>query len=772
MASSPQFSFSGGEWTPYLEERVDLSKYSVACRKLENMLLTTYGAVRRRPGTEYIAPAKFADRQCRLLKFQRSVTTTFILELGHLYMRFFSNGVQVTSGGTAVEIVTPYTEDQLRAVQYSQVNDEMRFVHPDHPVYILRRLSDTSWTFNEIEYTQPPLRDPNLDESKTIAASAVTGSGITLTAVGFIFDSDVVGGYYRLGHPRERTDVNIRLLFQNNNTNTDPIRVKGDWEIYTSGDWEGRVTIQRRIAGGEWQNYRSWFANNDRNISADGTELEDNVEYRLRFTEATATGTNQANTNPTAVLETVITEQYGVAKITAVAGSTATADVVVDFAETTATSIWQEGAWSKARGFPRSITLHQSRMIFGGNDSQAQTIWASDIDGYDRFTEEDLQDDDSFRVTLGSTEYNAIQWLSTTSKNLLIGTTGGEWSLTSGDEANVLTISSARAVRESTLGSDHIQAIVANKTVLFVETGGRKLTEIVYSFEQDGFVNAELTELAEHVTKGGIKEIAYQSQRDSILWAITGEGKLIGLTYVRRQEVVGWHQHSTQGTFESVAVISSGEEEEEVWFSIKRTINGAETRYIERFYPNMWRLQDNAVTPEDLVYLDSAVVATGSGMTNTSITHLDNMSVDVLEDGATTPTITISGATQLVTFTEDTDKAVIGLAYESIVEPMSLEVPTDQGTSQGREKRIHAMVASVYQSSVFKFGITGQDLDIFYPRSTEDAMDTAVPLATEKHTLRIPSEWNSNLFVRLTQDSPLPLTVLGLVRNYRVEGNA
>ena len=774
MASSPQFSFSGGEWTPYLEERVDLAKYAVACRTLENMVLTTYGAARRRPGLEFISAAKYTDKRCRMLKFQRSVTTTFVLELGDLYMRFYSNGVRVEVAGTPVEVATPYTESQLRDVQVSQINDEMRFVHPEHPNRILRRLSDTSFTFTEIEYTEPPLREENLDETKTISVSAISGTGITLTAVGHTFDADVVGGYYRVGHAREFSDTKLIILISNNNTGSDAIRVKGDWEIYTSGNWEGRIALQRRVSGGAWKNLRTWYGNNDRNITADGTELEDDVEYRLFLTEATPKGTNQADSNPTAVLEVVSSEEYGVAKITAVAGDglTATADVKVNFSATTTSFLWSEGAWSTARGFPRSITLHQGRMVFGGNEAQAQTVWLSNIDGYDSFTAEDLQDSDSFNVTLGATEYNAIQWISTTSKNLLIGTTGGEWSLSSGDEANVLTIASARAVRESNLGSDHIQPPTANKAVLFVETGGRKLSEITYSFEQDGFINAELTELAEHITKGGLKEVAYQSQRDSILWGVTGEGNLVGLTYVRRQEVVGWHRHTTQGEFESVAVISSGEEEEEVWFSVKRTINGATVRYVERFYPNMWRLQEAAVIPDDLNYLDASQVITGVDMASGTVTHLDNETVHVLEDGAVTPPTRLEGATQTITFEQPTQKAVVGLPYTSVVEPMSLEVPTQQGSSQGREKRVHEMVASVFQTSVFNFGITGQDLDIFYPRSTEDAMDEAVPLTTEKHDLAMPSDWDNNTFVRLTQDQPLPLTVLGLVRNYRIEGNA
>lgn len=769
MASFAQSSFSGGEWSPYLHDRVDLSKFSVACGTLQNFILMKYGGVRRRPGMQYIAYAKYGDRPCRLFKFQFSTTTTFILELGDSYIRFYANGAPVLSGGSPYEIASPYSDTELRDIHVAQVNDEMRFVHPSHPPYVLRRLSDTNWTFAEIAYTQPPVRDENLDETMTITPSATTGTGITLTATGFTFDEDVAGGYYRIGYAREDAYTNMSIDVSLNNTGSTPIKVKGDWEVYTTGFWKGTLTLQKRIAGGAWQNLRSWSSVNDRNFSADGTVLEDDVELRL-FVSGLSAGTNNG---ARAVLEVVNAEDYGVVKVTSVVagGVTATADVVVDLADTTPTFKWAEGAWSPARGFPRSITLHQSRMFFGGNEAQAQTIWASDIDGYDRFTEEDIQDSDSFRLTIGSREYNAIQWLSGSSKNLLIGTTGGEYSLSSGDEANILTATSARYEPESELGSEHIQPQKANSVVLFVQRGGRDVSEIVYSFEQDGFVNTNLTDLSEHITAGQIKEIAYQKHRDQILWCITGDGKLIGLTYDRKQEVVGWHRHETQGDFESVAVISSGDEEEEIWFSVKRTLNGGVVRTIERFYPDMWRLHEAASDPTNLFYVDCGVISEGSAQTTVSVAHLENEIVSVLEDGSVAPNTEVtSGSVALV---NPADVAIVGLPYESIIEPLSIEVNQQDGTSQGRQKRVHKVWIKLFQSGVFKIAhSTTGAYDTVYARDTDDLMDAPIPLYSSRIAAAVPSRWNQSATVAVKQDKPLPLTILSIVRNTEIRGDA
>lgn len=776
MASAPQYSFASGEWSPYLYRRSDLAQYAIGCKTLQNMILMKTGSVRRRPGTEHVSGAKFDDKRHRLLTFQFSVTTSFILEMGEGYFRFHNDGAPVTYPGTTVyEIANPYTEAQLRDVQTSQVNNEMRFVHPDHPPYILRRVQDQAatgveeWTFEEIAYSQPPVRDENLDEAKTITPSAKTGA-ITLTATGFTFDTSVVGGYYRIGYAREDVSRNFSIVGSNNNSGSDPIAVKGDWEISTFGTWEAEIFLQRRVAGGEWQNLRSWFSNGDRNISADGTELEDDVEFRIfmtRFDSVTTVGSSSR-----AILEVVQAESYGVAKVTAVAvgGATASATVVTSLAQTNATFRWAEGAWSPARGFPRSLTLHEGRLYYGGNKDQAQTIWASDVDGYDRFTEEDLQDGDSFRVTLGGTEFNGIQWLATSPKNLLIGTTGAEWSLSSGDEENILTATSARAVRESELGSDHLQPVTANNVVLFVQRGGRDISEVAYSFEQDGFINANLTNLAEHVTDGKVVEWDYQKHRDPVVWAITGEGVLIGLTYVRKQEVIGWHRHTTQGTFESVAVVSTGDEEEEIYVSTKRTINGATRRFVERISPDMWRKQEDAVTPDDLTYLDCSIRTTGTNLTSVSLPHLALESVGILADGAVRPNATVAADGSLA-IGEPADNIVAGFPYTSIVEPLALQLQTQQGTSDGRQKRIHEIVMFTYKSSAFKFGYE-EKLEIYYGRDTSDPLSEPIPLASRTIAQTMPSRWGRVLHGRVVQDFPLPLTLLSMVRNTRVEGDA
>jgi len=110
-------SFNSGELSPRLDARTDLDKYDSGLRELENFVIMPYGGVNRRPGLEYKGEAKEADLKCRLFEFNFSTTTNFILEVGDLYMRFWSNGAQVLLSGVPYEITTIWPAASIYEIQ-------------------------------------------------------------------------------------------------------------------------------------------------------------------------------------------------------------------------------------------------------------------------------------------------------------------------------------------------------------------------------------------------------------------------------------------------------------------------------------------------------------------------------------------------------------------------------------------------------------------------------------------------------------------------------
>ena len=99
--------FSAGEISPRIHGRLELDQYKSGCKSLKNMIPLPTGGVINRPGTEYIVPVKAVGTKWTVRGLSFSTGDNFVLEFGEYYLRFIKNGVQVVTGGTPYEIVTP-----------------------------------------------------------------------------------------------------------------------------------------------------------------------------------------------------------------------------------------------------------------------------------------------------------------------------------------------------------------------------------------------------------------------------------------------------------------------------------------------------------------------------------------------------------------------------------------------------------------------------------------------------------------------------------------
>ena len=111
--SYPFTNFTAGELSPRLDGRVDLSKFKNGCSTLENFLIPAHGGATRRPGSYYVAEVKTSAAKTRLFSFEFSSEQTYIIEAGNEYFRFYKDDGQITSGGSAYEISTPYVTADL-----------------------------------------------------------------------------------------------------------------------------------------------------------------------------------------------------------------------------------------------------------------------------------------------------------------------------------------------------------------------------------------------------------------------------------------------------------------------------------------------------------------------------------------------------------------------------------------------------------------------------------------------------------------------------------
>lgn len=298
----------------------------------------------------------------------------------------------------------------------------------------------------------------------------------------------------------------------------------------------------------------------------------------------------------------------------------------------TATTDWRLGVWSDTTGYPAAVTFHQNRLVFGGGVDYPQRIDMSRTGDFENFAPTELDgtvvDDNGVTDTFSADVVNSIRWLADDEKGLLTGTVGGEWITRPSDTGGVITPSNVQSKRSSGYGSANIQPIRAGRSVVFVQKAKRKFREIAYNFEIDGIEADDMTLIAEGVTRTGALEVSYQAEPNSVIWSCLTDGTLIGATYDRKQQVVGWHRHvvggtgtveGTQAEVESIAVIpNSAGTADELYMIVKRYINGSTVRFIEYMKP-YW---DAETDLEDAFFVDSGLTL-DAPVTITGITSAD-----------------------------------------------------------------------------------------------------------------------------------------------------
>ena len=765
------FSFNGGEASPFLDLRTDLRKYNSLCTTLENFILLPYGAALSRPGTEFLGQLKYPNRRARLHGFNFSVTTNFILEFGDRYVRFWSNGLQVQVAGNPVEVSMPYVEQDLRSLQFCQINDLLYICHPDYPPAKLSRIADDEWEYEEVRWKFPPTLDENIKDI-VILPSGVEGN-ITLESNEEIFKPGHVGSYWVIGHSRSGNGasyVDIALLDEPNES--DELWVIGDWELTTYGNWSGELYVQRAFPDSStWETIRTYTSGSEgqRNVSAVGTE-ERICALRLLFADNGEEGT----LNPQARLEVGESVYYGSVKITGyIDPQNVEAEVIEQLfpgdEDEMETKLWQEAAFSNEQGWPRTVCLSEGRLNFAGTKKKPLTLYGSVVEDFENFRKTEKADA-SFAFTIWSNESNPINWMVTQSGRMLIGTAGEEWSMAPTDEATVLGPTNVRAKRESSYGSAYVQARVVNEVVLFVQRQGRKIRELVFAFEKDGYVAPDLTIFANHIsfrnplhTSGaGFVETAFQQQPDSIFWCITRGGQLVGMTYERDQEVIGWHAHTTQGEFESVASIYGGDDPDEVWVVVKREVDGQIVRYMERFYgPHRDVLE--AEDKDNWWYLDAGVRTISDEFRTVvdGLEHLEGETVAILADGATQAPRVVSGGE--IVLQNPAKNVLVGLSYTPILRTMNMDVPIPDGTAQTRRGKIHTVSLVVHKSIGFEF--SNNDENAWHPysfRQPEYLMDASVPAFSGVKRFSTGAAYADFCSISIRQNTPMPLCILGM----------
>jgi hypothetical protein len=195
---------------------------------------------------------------------------------------------------------------------------------------------------------------------------------------------------------------------------------------------------------------------------------------------------------------------------------------------------------------------------------------------------------------------------------------------------------------------------------------------------------------------------------------------------------------------------------------VRRTINGATVRTVERMASRQF------VDQEDAFFVDCGLTYDGAAATTISgLGHLEGKTVSILADGAVHPQrVVTSGA---ITLDQAASKVHIGLPITADLETLPVAMQIDSAFGQGRAKNVNKAWLRVYRSSGIFVGPSTDKLTEAKQRTTE-AYGSPPALKSEEIQVMLTPAWADSGKVVVRQVDPLPLTVAALTLEVAMGG--
>lgn len=782
MAKSIYRSFAGGEITPEMFGRIDLTKFQTGLALALNFLTLPHGPAARRPGTRFVNQCRYAytpstNRPVKLRPFIFNADQAYVLEMGDSYVRMHSGAGTELEAAKAIAGLTLANPGVFNIAAHGYSAGDWLYVDELPNNSLATRLNDRFFIVD----TVPDAAHFTLRAPPTFGA----GAGTVLSTAGLDpFSSGRVRRVYTLASPYLGTDV---LNYAQSN------------DIMTLTNVSYATREFKRLGVANWQFSSVSFA----------------------ITLAAPTGVGAVATIPTATNPT--TQSYVVTAVAAdlvtesVASSPATCSNNLTLAGNFNTISWSAVTGAaryyvyRLRGgtygfvgqttglslvddnitpdvvttpptssitlntgagdYPAAVTYYERRRWFGGTGLKPQNFWATRSG-----TENNLsgsvpaQADDALELRIASQQQQTIRHL-VALQDVVALTASGEHRIFA-DGGPVVSLETISIKPQGASGASLAQPALANDRALYVQAQGSYIRELAFDPSGLGrFTTENVSIMAPHLFDGyTVVELAYCRAPVPVLWALRSDGVLLGMTHLPEQQVYGWHRHmpGAHDEFdvpfvESICTIPENNEDV-LYMAVRRRLDGGYYSVnIEKLTPRYFSDQSSAF------FVDCGLTYSGVPATRISgLWHLEGLQVDICADGSVMPRQTVTGGAITLPFAAS--KVHVGLNYVSDMQTLPMAYEGAPAAGQGMTKNISKIFLRVQQSSLVKAGPRFDKLRDYPAREVSDPYGAPPALRTGELTIPVDPSWTTDGSICVRQDQPLPLTVCAIAHDTATGG--
>lgn len=739
----PLTSFDYGEVSPNLRSRTDSNVYNRAAQTLRNFFIRSEGGLEKRAGTRRWAEANSnvsysssaTGMQFRLEPFVFSDDEQYIIAFSNQRLdiyRLLANGnvsyiqglTQDTSG-TAL----PWTQAKCGEFTFAQAGDVMFIAHT---TFMIRKLVRTGLTTFQVEtFAFEQSTDTNRtfqtyhsfqDVGVTLAASATSGSGVTLTSSAAYFESGHVGVTLLVGS----TDVLITGFTSSTQvtaTVKGTLRQQLAIDALETVEGSNKVLVTHALHG----------------LAASASITIDRA--------AAVGGLSAANINGSRTIAAVLDENTYEITAAANATSSAVGGGSPRIETGAATTEWAEQSYSSLRGYPAAVTFHEGRLWFAGTQAQPNHLWASKSNRFFNFDVGDGNDDDAIDVTGAVGTFDQIRHL-VSNRDLQIFASESEFFIPAFATTPV-TPATAQVRRQTPFGSNFVRPEPLDGATLYVQKAGNAVREYIFSDTEGAYVSTDLSVLSSHlitnpwqqaVSKGAMEK------PESFAFYVGSDGDLTVFYSMRADKRQGWMRWTTSGSFHSICAVGT----RLFTATVRDNGSGSNKFYIEEFQPTQ---------PMDFCNSFSG----SSGVFSVS-SHFSNGAVVKVVSGTDyLGQFTVAGGNVDVSAVDaSASSAFIGFAFTPTMKTLPVDGTVQNGPMTGKPRRITSVILDLEET--LSVSVDGTDLII---RNVNDDFSTARTAISGKKEFFVLG-FDRDPTVTVSQSAPMSLSLNGLVMEMTV----
>lgn len=588
-----QRSFAGGEVSPEMFGRIDDAKYQSGAAKMLNFIAKPQGPTENRPGFAFVNEVKDSTKKVRLIPFTYSTTQTMMIEMGAGYFRFHTQGATLLEAAKNITGITQ-SAGVVTSAGHGYSNGDWLYLTG---IVGMTELNGRYVVVSDTAANTFRMKDAGGTYITTGSFTAYSSGGTCarvykiansyaeadLFDIHYVQSADVLTLVHPGYAPQELRRVSATNWTLSTVSFAAPISAPAAPTVTASGHTTAKYDYTYVVTA----------------IAADG--VSESV--------ASSSDTDSGNLLETGGIVTIswsavlTASRYHVYKLQGglygYIGQTAGTSIIDDniAPDLSKTPPTYDSVFGGAGEYPAAVSYFEQRRCFAGTTNSPQSIWMTKSG-----TETDMsyglpiRDDDRIKFRVAAREANTIRHIVPLSQLLLL-TSSAEWRVASVN-SDAITPSSISVKPQSYVGASNVQPVIVNNTLLYGAARGGHVRELAYNWQANGFITGDLSLRAPHLFDSyDVSDMTYAKAPLPMVWFVSSSGKLLGFTYVPEQQVGAWHQHDTDGTYESCAAVAEGSEDR-LYVVVKRTVNGRTVRYIERMASRAFS------DPEDAFFVD------------------------------------------------------------------------------------------------------------------------------------------------------------------------